>query len=156
MCDVFACGVCLVFLPRVLVEELVRARFHVVVKKKLTATVAAAVAAVRYGDIGVFGRENISTPHVDSLAHDGLKLTQWLSAAPICTPSRAGLQTGRLAHRFGMTANVEPWRVFMMPCQPGGFPPEELTIAEVQLLLDSIMPSVGRAICSSLHAWIAF
>eukprot|EP00750_Incisomonas_marina_P026224 INCI5883.6.p1 GENE.INCI5883.6~~INCI5883.6.p1 ORF type:complete len:374 (-),score=50.85 INCI5883.6:6-1127(-) len=84
-----------------------------------------------YGDIGVFGRENISTPHVDSLAHDGLKLTQWLSAAPICTPSRAGLQTGRLAHRFGMTANVEPWRVFMMPCQPGGFPPEELTIAEV-------------------------
>ena len=84
-----------------------------------------------YGDIGVFGRKNISTPNVDALAHDGLKLTQWISAAPICTPSRAGLLTGRLAHRFGMTANVLPWRVFMMPCQPGGFPPEELTVAEI-------------------------
>lgn len=45
-------------------------------------------------DLGCFGRRNISTPNVDALAAAGLKLTQWLSAAPICTPSRAGLQTG--------------------------------------------------------------
>ncbi len=80
--------------------------------------------------MGAFGRANISTPHVDSLARDGLKFTQWLSAAPICTPSRAGLQTGRLPHRFGMTGNVEPYRVMAFPCQAGGLPATELTIAE--------------------------
>jgi arylsulfatase A-like enzyme len=47
-----------------------------------------------YGDLGCFGRQNISTPNIDSLAADGIKFTQWLSADSICTPSRAALQTG--------------------------------------------------------------
>jgi hypothetical protein len=48
-----------------------------------------------YGDLSCFGRENISTPHVDSLAKDGLKLTQWLSAASVCSthPPRAAYAT---------------------------------------------------------------
>ena len=54
-----------------------------------------------YGDLGCFGRQNISTPNIDSLATDGIKFTQWLSADSICTPSRAALQTGRLPVRFG-------------------------------------------------------
>jgi arylsulfatase A len=49
-----------------------------------------------YGDVGCFGRNNVSTPNIDSLARDGIRFTQWLSAASICTPSRAALQTGRL------------------------------------------------------------
>lgn len=40
-------------------------------------------------------------PNVDSLARDGLKLTQWISTASICTPSRAAMQTGRYPRRFG-------------------------------------------------------
>eukprot|EP00037_Helgoeca_nana_P016944 m.159891 g.159891 ORF g.159891 m.159891 type:complete len:541 (-) comp23766_c0_seq1:285-1907(-) len=82
-----------------------------------------------YGDLGCFGRQNISTPHIDAMASDGIRFTQWISAAPICTPSRAALQTGRLPRRFGMTANVLPWRVFDLPSQPGGFPSSETTVA---------------------------
>ena len=53
------------------------------------------------------------------------------SSAPICTPSRGGLLTGRLPRRFGMTANSLPWRVLITLNQPGGLPAEELTIAEM-------------------------
>ena len=66
-------------------------------------------------DVECFGRKNVSTPHINSLAARGVKLTQWISAAPICTPSRVALQTGRLATRIGMTANVLPFRVFDWP-----------------------------------------
>lgn len=55
-----------------------------------------------YGDLSCFGRANISTPNVDSIARDGVKFTQWLSAASVCTPSRAGLQTGRLPYGNGV------------------------------------------------------
>jgi hypothetical protein len=90
-----------------------------------------------YGDLGCFGRQNISTPNIDSLAADGIKFTQWLSADSICTPSRAALQTGRLPVRFGtllllrddrlteyiagMNADQIPWRVMSLPSQPGGY-----------------------------------
>ena len=45
-------------------------------------------------DVGCYGSE-IKTPNIDSLAHAGLKFTQWYSASSICTPSRYGLLTGR-------------------------------------------------------------
>eukprot|EP00042_Codosiga_hollandica_P058666 m.888254 g.888254 ORF g.888254 m.888254 type:complete len:519 (+) comp59927_c0_seq3:5005-6561(+) len=83
-----------------------------------------------YGDLSCFGRQNISTPNIDALALQGIKFTQWMSAAAICTPSRAALQTGRLPRRFGMTADELPWRVLSFPSQPGGLPEEEITIAE--------------------------
>lgn len=44
-------------------------------------------------DVGCYGSE-IPTPHIDSLARDGMKFTQWYSASSICTPSRFGLLTG--------------------------------------------------------------
>ena len=47
-----------------------------------------------YSDLGAYGAPNVSTPHVDSLAASGVKFTHWVSAASICTPSRAALQTG--------------------------------------------------------------
>lgn len=50
------------------------------------------------GDVGCYGSE-IQTPHIDSLAADGMKLTQFYAASSICTPSRFGLLTGRFAHR---------------------------------------------------------
>ncbi|MEM9366562.1 MAG: sulfatase-like hydrolase/transferase [Planctomycetota bacterium] len=48
-------------------------------------------------DVGCCGSE-IPTPHIDSLARDGLQLTQFYAASSICTPSRFGLLTGRFAH----------------------------------------------------------
>ncbi len=49
-------------------------------------------------DVGCYGSE-IPTPHIDSLARDGLKLTQFYAASSICTPSRYGLLTGRYPSR---------------------------------------------------------
>jgi arylsulfatase A-like enzyme len=83
-----------------------------------------------YGDLTCFGRANVSTPHIDGLARDGVRLTQWLSAAPICTPSRAALQTGRLPVRYGLAANKLPFRVFPTTASTGGIPPEEATLGE--------------------------
>lgn len=51
-----------------------------------------------WNDVGCFGSE-IPTPHIDSLARDGMKLTQFYAASSICTPSRFGLLTGRYPTR---------------------------------------------------------
>ena len=56
-----------------------------------------------YGDLGVFGNPTISTPNLDKMAYEGQKWTQFYSASPVCTPSRAALLTGRLPVRSGMT-----------------------------------------------------
>mmetsp|Transcript_18280 Transcript_18280/g.33803 ORF Transcript_18280/g.33803 Transcript_18280/m.33803 type:complete len:552 (+) Transcript_18280:64-1719(+) len=83
-----------------------------------------------YGDLGCFGRQNISTPHIDEIAANGVKFTQWISAAPICTPSRAAFQTGRLPMRFGMVANSLPFRVFPTTASTDGIPETEKTIGQ--------------------------
>jgi len=49
-------------------------------------------------DVGCYGSE-IPTPHIDSLARDGLRYESWYVAAPVCTPSRFGLLTGRYPNR---------------------------------------------------------
>ena len=53
------------------------------------------------GDVGCFGNDTIRTPNLDMLASQGVKLTHDLSAAAICTPSRAAFQTGRYPIRMG-------------------------------------------------------
>jgi len=49
-------------------------------------------------DVGCYGSE-IATPHIDGLAQDGMRFTQFYAASSICTPSRYGLLTGRYPHR---------------------------------------------------------
>src|SRR5688500_6817615 len=58
-----------------------------------------------YGDIGVHGCRDIATPHIDSLARDGVRCTQGYVSAPQCSPTRAGLLTGRYQQRFGHEHN---------------------------------------------------
>ncbi|MDR2998823.1 MAG: sulfatase-like hydrolase/transferase, partial [Microbacterium sp.] len=48
-----------------------------------------------YGDIGCFGSDDIRTPHLDRLAARGIRMTDWYSNSPVCSPSRAALLTGR-------------------------------------------------------------
>jgi arylsulfatase A len=55
-----------------------------------------------YGDLGCFGHPMIKTPHLDKLAGQGIRLTECYSAAPVCSPSRAGLLTGRAPSRVGI------------------------------------------------------
>ncbi len=81
-----------------------------------------------YGDLGCFGHPTIRTPNLDRMAAEGIKLTQFYSAAPVCTPSRAALMTGRLPQRSGMCSDT---RRVLFPNSKGGLPADEITLAEV-------------------------
>ncbi len=52
-----------------------------------------------YGDVGCFGNKIIETPNIDQLASNGVKFTQFYSGHPTCSPSRAGMMTGRTPFR---------------------------------------------------------
>lgn len=61
-----------------------------------------------YGDLSVHGHPQIRTPHIDRLAQTGLRFTNFYSAAPVCSPSRVGLLTGRSPNRAGVYDWIPP------------------------------------------------
>jgi arylsulfatase A-like enzyme len=77
-----------------------------------------------YGDLGSYGHPTIRSPNIDRLAAEGQRWTSFY-AAPVCTPSRAQLLTGRLAVRTGLASGV------LFPDSTGGLQPGEITIPEV-------------------------
>lgn len=60
-----------------------------------------------YSDISCFGGQFVPTPHIDQLATNGRKFTQYYSAAPICSPSRAGLITGMYPGRWNFSTYLD-------------------------------------------------
>jgi arylsulfatase A-like enzyme len=82
-----------------------------------------------YGDLGCYGHPSIRTPNLDRMAGEGLRFTDFYAGACLCTPSRAGLMTGRLAVRTGMAGG--PGRHVLYPQDKGGLPDDELTLPEV-------------------------
>src|SRR5579883_2441696 len=58
-----------------------------------------------YGDVGFHNCPDIPTPQIDRIARDGIRCTNGYASAPICSPSRAGLLTGRYQQRFGHESN---------------------------------------------------
>ena len=83
-----------------------------------------------YGDIGPFGNTINQTPHLDRMAAEGIKLTQFYVANTACTPSRAALLTGTYAHRIGMDGGNGNL-VVTFPGDSRGLNPSEITIAEM-------------------------
>ena len=81
-----------------------------------------------YGDIGVFGNPTIKTPNLDLMAYQGQRWTSFYSAAPVSTPSRAALLTGRLPIRTGMSSEK---RRVLFPDSNGGLQGTEITIARI-------------------------
>ena len=55
-----------------------------------------------YGDLGAYGHQIVKTPNIDKLAQEGVKFTDYYAPAPLCSPSRAGLLTGRMPFRTGI------------------------------------------------------
>lgn len=80
-----------------------------------------------YGDLGSYGHPYIRTPNIDSIAAEGQRWTDFYVAAPVCSPSRGALLTGRLPIRTGLYG--EQIRVYF-PNDPGGMPDREVTLAE--------------------------
>ena len=80
-----------------------------------------------YGDLGSYGHSLIKTPRLDRMADEGQRWTNFYAAAPDCTPSRAGLLTGKLPVRIGMASTRH--RV-LFPWSQGGLPQQEITLAE--------------------------
>lgn len=79
-----------------------------------------------YGDLSSYGSADISTPNLDRLAAEGVKLTQFYVGSPVCTPSRAALLTGRYPVRVPIDA-----RGVFFPDSTGGLEPAEVTVAEL-------------------------
>jgi arylsulfatase A-like enzyme len=82
-----------------------------------------------YGDLGCYGHPSIRTPHLDRMASEGLRFTDFYSTAEVCTPSRAALLTGRYPIRSGMCETAGARRV-LFPNSKGGLPTGEITLAE--------------------------
>lgn len=61
-----------------------------------------------YGDLGCYGNTRIKTPHLDRMAREGVRFTDFHVAAPLCSPSRAALLTGRYPIRTGVTRVLFP------------------------------------------------
>ncbi|MEQ9210796.1 MAG: sulfatase-like hydrolase/transferase, partial [Pseudomonadales bacterium] len=80
-----------------------------------------------YGDMSNNGHPTIKTANLDRMAAEGQKWTNFYVAASVCTPSRAGLLTGRLPVRSGMASSQ---RRVLFPDSNGGLPQSEITIAE--------------------------
>jgi arylsulfatase A-like enzyme len=59
------------------------------------------------GDLGCYGGTLTPTPHIDRLAKEGTRFTQYYSASPICSPSRAGLITGMFPARWRITSFLQ-------------------------------------------------
>ncbi len=80
-----------------------------------------------YSDVGCYGATKIKTPHIDRLASEGLRFTDFHTAASICSPSRAAFLTGAYPQRCGLYMGINPLRTahwFL------GLNPDEITIAE--------------------------
>ena len=77
-----------------------------------------------FGDLSCFGHPTIHTPNVDRMAAEGVKLTQFYVASPVCSPSRAALLTGCYPKRVGMHEHV------IFPAYDHGLHPDETTIAD--------------------------
>ncbi len=61
-----------------------------------------------YADLGCQGATDVRTPHIDTLAREGVRFTDGYVSCPVCSPTRAGLLTGRYQQRFGHEFNPGP------------------------------------------------
>ena len=77
-----------------------------------------------YADVGVYGAKGFATPHLDRLAHEGIRFTDFHVAQAVCSASRAAIMTGCYPNRIGIEGAMEPWYKF-------GIHERELTLPQM-------------------------
>jgi arylsulfatase A len=86
-----------------------------------------------WADLGCYGNTFNETPHIDRLATEGLRFTQFY-AGPVCSPTRANLQSGQDQARFGITQHIpghrRPYARLIDPAVPAELPLATVTFAE--------------------------
>jgi arylsulfatase A-like enzyme len=92
-----------------------------------------------YGDIGCDGGRLIRTPNIDRMAAEGVRFTDFYASANVCTPSRAGLMTGRYAIRSGLAHEV------LQPADTKGLPRTEATLPQ------ALKPDYATALIGKWH-----
>ena len=88
-----------------------------------------------YGDIECYGHPHIKTPHLNKLATEGIRFTDFYSAAPVCSPSRVGLLTGRSPNRAGVYDFI-----------PGG---RDIYMRSSEVTIAQLLKNGGYATCMS-------
>lgn len=83
-----------------------------------------------YGDVGPFGSTRMRTPHLDRMAAEGVRFTDFYATSGVCTPSRASLLTGCYPRRVNLHVD-ERGGLVLRPVSPKGLHPDEITIAEI-------------------------
>ncbi|VGO19666.1 sulfatase family protein [Pontiella sulfatireligans] len=91
-----------------------------------------------YQDLGCYGSPDIKTPHVDQLAREGMRFTDFYVASPVCSASRAAFLTGCYPYRVGVTGVFFPNRGHK------GLPPEHTTMAEMLKSAGYATAAVGK------------
>lgn len=89
-----------------------------------------------YGDLGCYGHPRFKTPHLDKMAAEGVRLTQFNTPMAFCAPTRASLLTGRYPIRCGLTGN---------PAPDGGPQADKLHLPMSEVLLAQMLKAAGYA-----------
>ncbi len=89
-------------------------------------------------DLNCYGAQDLATPCLDGLAQRGVRFTQFYAAAPVCSPSRAALLTGRYPQRAQLATNAGS-----LPGE-GGMPAAQITLAELMKQAGYVTGHVGK------------
>jgi len=96
-----------------------------------------------YGDLECYGHPKIKTPNLNQLAADGIRFTDCYSAAPVCSPSRVGLLTGRSPNRAG----VYDWIPWARPGKPQPESRDQVHMRCSEITIPALLKSAGYATC---------
>ncbi len=92
-----------------------------------------------YGDLACYGHPHIQTPNLDRMAKDGIRFTDFYSTAPVCSPSRVGLMTGRSPNRAGVYDWIPPGRTARPDAR------EQVHMQETEVTIPKLLKEAGYA-----------
>ncbi len=105
-----------------------------------------------YGDLGCYDSAVNATPHIDRIAAEGMRFTDFYMASSVCSPSRAAMLTGCYPRRIGFGSF--DGRMVLFPGQPLGLHPDEVTIASLLKRAGYATKLVGKWHCGDQRPFL--